>query len=55
MTIDPIKALEVAVGYMRIAEFDLSTGAPKRTALRTIEDGLKRAEVALAANRPEPA
>ena len=41
------KALSAAIGYMRNAKIDLETGAPKATAIRTIEGGIKRAEAAL--------
>jgi len=40
--------LSAAVGYMRNARIDLETGAPKATAIRTLDGGLKRAETALA-------
>jgi hypothetical protein len=40
--------LSAAVGYMRNARIDLETGAPKATAIRTLDGGLKRAEAALA-------
>lgn len=40
-------ALSAACGYMRNAAIDLGTGAPKKTALATVEGGLKRAEAAL--------
>ncbi len=41
------EALSAACGYMRNAAIDLGTGAPKKTALATVEGGLKRAEAAL--------
>ena len=39
--------LSAAVGYMTNAAIDLETGAPKRTALQTLNGGLKRARQAL--------
>jgi hypothetical protein len=46
--IDRLRAeLSAAIGYMTNAAIDLSTGAPKRTALATIEGGIKRAKAAL--------
>ena len=41
------EALSAACGYMRNAAIDLGTGAPKKTALATVEGGLKLAEAAL--------
>lgn len=41
------EALEKASGYMTNAAIDLQTGAPKRTALNTIEGGLKMVRAAL--------
>lgn len=38
---DLLKALEAASGYLTNAKIDLETGAPKRTAIQTIEGGLK--------------
>lgn len=35
------KALSAAAGYLLNAKIDLETGAPKRTAIQTIEGGLK--------------
>lgn len=35
--------LAAALGYMRNAEIDLLTGAPKKTALQTLEGGIARA------------
>lgn len=46
------KALRSACGYMRNAQIDLDTGAPKKTALATITGGLKMVETALAATTP---
>lgn len=45
------KALGTACGYMRNAQIDLDTGAPKKTALATISGGLKLTEDALTAIR----
>jgi hypothetical protein len=39
--------LSAAIGYMTNAQIDLKTGAPKRTALATIEGGIKRARAAM--------
>lgn len=39
--------LSAACGYMRNARIDLETGTPKRTAIQTLDSGLKRAEAAL--------
>lgn len=41
-------ALGAASGYLQNAAIDLQTGAPKKTALRTIEGGLRVVRVALA-------
>lgn len=41
------EALSAACGYMRNAAIDLGTGAPKKTALATVEGGLKLAEATL--------
>lgn len=46
-----IKALETACGYMLNAKIDLETGATKRTAINTIEDGLKITRLAIAKAR----
>ena len=46
------EALEKASGYMTNAAIDLQTGAPKRTALNTIEGGLKMVRDALAQGTP---
>ncbi len=43
-----LTALSAAVGYMRNARIDLETGAPKRTAVATLDGGLSRAEAVLA-------
>jgi hypothetical protein len=40
-------ALKASVGYMLNAKIDLETGAPKATAIRTIEGGIKLARAAL--------
>lgn len=42
------KALDAASGYMLNAKIDLETGCPKRTAITTIEGGLKMIRAALA-------
>jgi hypothetical protein len=39
--------LRAVAGYLRNAKIDLETGAPKATAIRTIDGGLKRIEAAL--------
>lgn len=39
--------LSAAVGYMTNAAIDLEIGAPKRTALQTLNGGLKRTRQAL--------
>jgi hypothetical protein len=41
------EALEAASGYLLNAKIDLETGAPKATAIRTIEGGLKVVRAAL--------
>jgi hypothetical protein len=38
---DLLAALKAASGYLLNAKIDLETGAPKRTAIATIEGGLK--------------
>jgi hypothetical protein len=43
-----LAALKAAGGYLMNAKIDLETGAPKRTAIRTIEGGLSLVEAALA-------
>ena len=45
---EAIAELRATVGYMLNAKIDLETGAPKRTALATLEGGIKRARDALA-------
>ena len=40
-------ALEAAAGYLMNAKIDLETGAPKRTAIATIEGGIKVVREAL--------
>lgn len=42
------KALSSCIGYLTNAAIDLETGAPKRTALMTINGGIKMAREALA-------
>ena len=44
---DLAKALRAAIGYMRNASIDLSTGCTKATAIRTIEGGIKITQEAL--------
>jgi hypothetical protein len=41
-------ALKSTSGYLMNAKIDLETGAPKRTAINTIEGGLKIAQSAIA-------
>jgi len=41
------EALEAATGYMLNAVIDLETGAPKKTAITTLEGGLKRVRATL--------
>lgn len=48
------KTLESAAGYLMNAKIDLDTGAPKRTAVRTIEGGLKMVNEAIASAQPGP-
>lgn len=45
---DLLKALRAAAGYLRNAHIDLSTGAPKKTAMATIDGGLRLVETAIA-------
>lgn len=45
---DLIAALKAATGYLMNARIDLETGAPKRTAIQTIEGGIKLIREALA-------
>ena len=42
-----LKALKATVGYLLNAKIDLETGAPKQTAIRTIDGGLKMARSAI--------
>lgn len=42
-----LAALESASGYLLNAKIDLETGAPKRTAIKTIEGGLARVRAAI--------
>ena len=44
--------LSAATGYMLNAKMDLETGAPKRTAITTIEGGLRRARDAVLPSPP---
>jgi hypothetical protein len=44
--------LSAATGYMLNAKIDLETGAPKRTAIATIEGGLRRARAAVLPSPP---
>lgn len=50
---DLLTALKAAKGYLLNAKIDLETGAPKRTALMTIEGGLRMIDAALAKARSE--
>lgn len=43
-----LDALRIASGYLLNAKIDLETGAPKRTAIRTIEGGWKVVREAIA-------
>jgi hypothetical protein len=43
-----IEAASGAVGYLRNAQIDLETGAPKATAIRTIKGGIAKLEKAFA-------
>ena len=45
---DLLQALKTAQGYMLNAKIDLETGAPKKTAIATIEGGLKIVAAAIA-------
>lgn len=51
---DMLAALNAAAGYLLNAKIDLETGAPKKTAIATIEGGLKvvRAAIARVATPP---
>ena len=49
---DMIEALSAALGYMRNAKIDLETGAPKKTAIQTLDGGIKLVEAALSKARP---
>lgn len=42
-----LKALNAATGYLMNAKIDLETGAPKRTAIMTIEGGLRVVRAAI--------
>jgi hypothetical protein len=46
------KALSASVGYLMNAKIDLETGAPKRTAIRTIEGGIAAAKNSLNIHKP---
>lgn len=48
------KALKAASGYLLNAKIDLETGAPKRTAVATIDGGLQMIREALGTERPQP-
>lgn len=48
---DLLAALEAACGYLLNAKIDLETGAPKRTAINTIEGGLTVTRDAIAKAR----
>jgi hypothetical protein len=41
------EALKASLGHLMNAKIDLETGAPKATAIRTIEGGIRRARSAL--------
>ena len=43
-----LDALKAASGYLLNAKLDLETGAPKKTAIATIEGGLRVVSAALA-------
>ena len=45
---DLLQALKAASGYLLNAKIDLETGAPKRTAIQTIEGGLAFIRAAIA-------
>ena len=42
------EALSAAKGYLLNARFDLEVGVPKKTAIRTIEGGIRAVDEALA-------
>jgi len=44
---DILAALKAACGYLMNAKIDLETGAPKRTAIRTIDGGLALVRAAI--------
>ena len=50
-TLPLVTALTAAKGYMRNAQIDLETGAPKRTAIATLTGGIDIVERALKAAR----
>ncbi|WP_155936682.1 hypothetical protein ACSGFO_18455 [Mesorhizobium sp. WSM4083] len=45
--VDMLAEMKSAAGYLRNAQIDLSIGATKATAIRTIEGGLRRLEAAI--------
>ena len=49
-----VETLSAAVGYLMNAKIDLDTGAPKATAARTIEGGIKMIRETLAKLEIEP-
>jgi len=53
---DLLAALKAASGYLLNAKIDLETGAPKKTAIRTIDGGLKfvRAAIVKAEGESQP-
>ena len=42
-----IAELKAALGYMQNAQIDLSTGAPKKTAIQTLSGGIQRVRTAI--------
>lgn len=50
---DIIRALKASEGYLLNAKIDLETGAPKRTAINTIDGGLNVVRAALASIQKE--
>ncbi len=50
---DLLAALNTAAGYLMNAKIDLETGAPKRTAINTIDGGLKVVRAAIAKATPD--
>ena len=47
--VEAVAELKAMLGYMLNAAIDLETGAPKRTALATLNGGINRARLAIAA------